>query len=251
MYMSQDNTNIAQDALNKLVETGVTSKVEEVEKIDINLQTNPLKAITGEIESVSLVAEGMIMKKDLRVEKIELHTDSISINPLKAVTGNLELSEPTKASMRVILTEVDINRALNSEYLGSKLENISSIQDDQGETVALQNIKCTLPGDNKIHLSTQLFWQKTGEVKQVTLSLTPLIDSKDSQHVLLENIEYIEGEKLSENLKNYLIEELKELLDWRKFTNNGLKMYLKELTVNEGKITVIGSADIEEIPTFK
>ncbi len=136
--MSQDNTNLVEETLSKLAETGVASKLDELDAIDINLQTNPIKAIQGEIESASLVATGMVIKKDLRVEKMELQTDSIAINPLSVAFGKVELTQATRASMRVILTEADMNRAFNSDYIRSKLPSLTIIKDNQSMTIDIQ-----------------------------------------------------------------------------------------------------------------
>ncbi|PSP11299.1 MAG: hypothetical protein BRC49_08150 [Cyanobacteria bacterium SW_10_48_33] len=50
--------------------------------------------------------------KDLRLEEVVLQTDSIAINPLSTALGKIELTQPTNASVRLVVTEADLNLSL-------------------------------------------------------------------------------------------------------------------------------------------
>ncbi len=119
--MSQDR-DLSAAALSKIAEVGIASQLDEVETINVEVKTDPLKMIQGQVESLSIEGTGMVMKEELRVEKMELRTESIAVNPFKIPLGQLELTDSTKATTRLVLTEEDINRAFTSDFIQSKLE---------------------------------------------------------------------------------------------------------------------------------
>ncbi|NJN88078.1 MAG: DUF2993 domain-containing protein [Leptolyngbyaceae cyanobacterium SL_7_1] len=55
------------------------------------------------------------MQNNLRVEELEFTAEHISLNPLSALFGQLKLDQPIDSSLRLVLSEADINRALNQE----------------------------------------------------------------------------------------------------------------------------------------
>jgi len=53
---------------------------------------------------------------------MDMQLNSVAINPLSAAFGKIELTKPAHV-VPVVLTEADINRAFNSEYVGSQLQS--------------------------------------------------------------------------------------------------------------------------------
>jgi len=96
---------------------GLASQLQESQSIDINIQSDPLKLVQGEADSVSLKGKGLVTPQDLSLEELELQTGSIGFDLLSAALGKLQLTQQTEASVRVVLTTDDLNRALNSDFL--------------------------------------------------------------------------------------------------------------------------------------
>ncbi|MDV2990865.1 MAG: hypothetical protein N4J56_000519 [Chroococcidiopsis sp. SAG 2025] len=76
-----EQQGLGEQALNKAAEIGLSSQLDEVEKLDVDIKTDPLKALQGQVDSVAIAGEGMVMQKDLRVEKMDMQVDSVAINP--------------------------------------------------------------------------------------------------------------------------------------------------------------------------
>ncbi len=123
--MTQENQGLGEQALNKAAEIGLSSQLDEVEELDVDIKTDPFKLMQGQVDSVDIEGEGMVMQGDLRVEEMDMHLSGVSINPLSAAFGKIELTKPTQGSAHVVLIEADINRAFNSEFVRSKLQNAS------------------------------------------------------------------------------------------------------------------------------
>ena len=107
--MGADNPNLGDIALNKVVEIGITSQLDTVEKIDVDLRTNPVDLIQGKVDSIEISGQGLVVKQDLRMETLKINTHEVSINPFSAIFGNIELTHPTDAEAQIVLTEADIN----------------------------------------------------------------------------------------------------------------------------------------------
>jgi hypothetical protein len=124
----QEKRGLGEQALNKAAEIGLANQLDEVENLDVNIKTDPLKLVQGKVDSVTIEGDGMVMQEDLRVEELDMKINNVAINPLSAAFGKIELTEPTQGSARVVLTEADINRAFNSNYIRDRLQNAQMVR---------------------------------------------------------------------------------------------------------------------------
>jgi LmeA-like phospholipid-binding len=243
-----ENSGVGEQALNKAAEIGLSSQLDEVENLDVNIKTDPLKLIQGEVDRVSIQGEGLVMQKDLRMEELEMQMSNVAINPLSVAFGKIELTQPTEANARVVLTEADINRAFNSEYVRSQLQNQKIHVNGEVRTIEPQNVDFRLPGDGKIALNATVKLVETGENQQVAFSGVPSI-SANGKSVSLENIEYGENEEISPELTQALIDETSEILNLSNFDLEGIGLQVKQLKVEVGKLILEAQAYVEQIPS--
>ena len=243
-----DSPGIGEQALNKAAEIGLSSQLDEVEKLDVEIQTDPLKLIQGQVEAVTIEGEGLVMQKDLRVEELEMEMGSVAINPIGAALGKIELTKHTKASTRVILTEDDINRAFNSEYVRTQLQNQRIDINGQSSTIIAQNIELHLLIDGKISLKAKVLLKETNQLEEVGFSAVPII-SDNGQTVSLEKVEFINNKEISPELTKALVEQTSEILNLSNFDLEGMTLKIQHLEVQQGKLTLQAEAYVEQIPT--
>ena len=239
--------DLGEQAISKVAEVGLSSQLDEVENLDVNIKTDPGKMLTGSVDSVTVHGKGMVMQQDLRVEEMKLSTSRIAINPLSAAFGKIELTQPTDAETQVVLTEADINRAFNSEFVRDKMQNLNVHVNGECATVDTQQVEFKLPGDNKVLLSTNVVLEQTGETKRVAFVAMPRV-SADGQSIALENLEYVEGKDLSPELTEALLKQANELLDLRNFKLGEMSLRLQSLEAQEGKLLLRAIAHIEQFP---
>lgn len=242
----QERTGLGEQALNKAAEVGISSQLDEVENLDVDIKTDPIKLVQGQVDEVKVAGDGLVMKKDLRVDELDMHMSGVAVNPLSAAFGKIELTKPTDASVRAVLTEADINRAFNSEYVRSQLQNLSVQIDGESTTIDAEQVEFHLPGDNKVALKASVL--AGGRTEQVAFSATPVINS-NGQTVALENVEYGEGEELSPELTKALVNQTSEILNLSNFDLQGMSLRIKKLKVESGKLTLQAEAHIEQIPS--
>lgn len=242
----QERSGLGEQALNKAVEIGISSQLDAVESLDVSVKTDPLKLVQGQVDDVKIAGDGLVMKKDLRVEELDMHMSGVAVNPLSVAFGKIELTKPTDASVHAVLIEADINRAFNSEYVRSQLQNLQVQFNGQSTTVNAQQINFHLPGDNKVALEASVLIGDRTE--KVAFSATPVVHA-NGQAVALENVEYGEGEELSPELTKALVAHTSEILDLGNFDLQGMSLRLKTLKAEAGKLTMQAEAHIESIPS--
>ena len=245
--MTQDKGDIGEQTLSKVAEVGLSSQLDEVENLDVDIRTDPIKVIQGELDSVKIEGKGLVMQKDLRAEKLEVKTGNIGINPLSVAFGKIELTRPTDADVHVVLTQQDIDRAFNSQYIHDKLQNLEVKVDGQPMTIDARQVQFRLPGEGKIALNAEVILNKTGETKQVSFTTMPRLNA-GGEKISLEEVQYAEGQEVSPELTAALLERASELLDLRNFQLEGMSLRLNGLDVQKGKLTLQAKANVEQIP---
>lgn len=245
--MNSKEQDLGEKAISKAAEAGINSQLDEVEELDVDVRANPLDVAQGDIESVTIDAKGMVMKKDLRTERLVLQTDSIAVDTLKAAFGNIELQHSTNAEAKIVLKEEDLQRALNSEYIKDKLKNQKVKIDGETVTVNAKNVKCTLPGDNKISLSAEINIAESSETQKISVTAKPRVDENGNK-IALEDVEYPNGENTNPELTQTLLDSTSELLDLRNFELDEMSLQIKRLDVRQGKMTMTAHAEVREFP---
>jgi hypothetical protein len=187
------------------------------------------------------------MQQDLRAEELQVKTTNITINPLGAAFGKIELTRPTEADAHVVLTEQDIERAFNSEFIQQKLQNLDVNVNGQAMTINAGQVQFQLPGEGKIALKVEIQPQGTDQKKEVAFTTVPRLVA-GGERLLLEDVQYVEGENLSSEITAILLERTGELLDLRNFELEGISLRLKGLDVQKGKFILQATALVQKFP---
>lgn len=245
--MSQDNQGLGEKALSKAAEIGFSSQLDDVEKLDVEIEAQPLEVIQGKVDSVSIRGEKMV-QKDLRVEEMDMQTGSISINAMSAAFGKIELTKPTDATARFVLTEQDISRALNSELIHNQLQNLKVQVAGEPMTVDVQRGEFSLPGEGRIGVRAEVLLQETGETQQVAFTAVPRLDRSNGT-IALEDVQYSEGKDLSPELTETLLVKVSNLLELHDFELEGMSLRLEELEVQKGSMTLQAESHVQYLPS--
>jgi LmeA-like phospholipid-binding len=245
--MESANPDIGEKALSKAAEIGISSQLDEAETVDVDLRTDPGKLFQGKLDSVAISGQGLVMKQDLRVDSLEVSMGEVAINPLTAVLGKIELTHPTDAEAEIVLTEVDLNRALMSGYLQEKLQNLELVLDGKAERVDVRQVCLTLPGDNKLAIDADFSIAGRGESKTLSAVAVPRVQENGSQ-ILLEILS-TEGQGLDHKLISVIFEQLTALLDLRNFDIPNMSLQLKQLEAQKGKLLIHAKTQIEQFPS--
>jgi hypothetical protein len=245
--MAQGNPDLGENALSKVAEMGLTSQLDEVENIDVDIRTNPGKLVQGKLDSVAISGKGLVMKQDLRVETLEVNIDKVAINPLSVVFGNIELTHPTDAEAEIVLTEDDLNRAFRSDFLRKKFYGLKMNVEGRPVLIDVQQATIHLPGDNKFVISADFLLKEQGEVKKLSATAIPHIE--ENGHRISLEILSGEGQGLPPEPVIAIFDQLTALLDLRNFNIPGMSLQFRRLEAQAGSLIIHAKTQIEQIPS--
>ncbi|MFN6560091.1 MAG: DUF2993 domain-containing protein [Nostoc sp. ChiSLP01] len=234
--------------LSQEAERRISENLDEVEEIEIDVQTDLLKAVQGQVDGVSVAGEGLVIQKDIRVQEIKLQTDGIAINPLSAIFGEIKLDRPVNAVVKMTLTEADMNRALSSEFIGKQMQNIDL--DVDGEIVSFepQQIQIFLPSAGKIEFRGKMLLKEKGNTRPLAFTAIAR-PRKRSQPAMLESFNCTEGEGVSIELVTALMHKAKELMSIPYFKWEDIIFNIKDVEVEIGNLILMIEAKVKQIPS--
>lgn len=242
-----DKPGLEEQAISEAVEVSLLTQLDQVENIEVDIRTNLLKIIQGKVDSVSISGRGLVIEKDIRLHEMEVYTDKIAINPLNAIVGQIDLNHPVQASVRLILTEQDINHALNSDYIRSKLQPLELDVEGESVTFELQQLSVELPGGCKIKFNGTTLLHEAGKIRRV--SVVGAIRVQDSsQPLVLESFNCTQGGGISLKLAIALLAKIEELMSLPYFDWDGILFQLKSLAVNRDSLTIHTHVYIKQLP---
>lgn len=242
-----DEPKLEEQAISEAAAMGISTQLDEVENLDVDIKTNLLKIVQGQVDSVSLTGQGLVMQKDIRVQEMELHTDRISINPLSALFGQIELNKPVGAMARMVLTEQDLNRALNSDYIRSNYPNIQLTVEGQSVILEPQNLEVFIATNDKITIKGTISLQENGSSRPVSFIAVICLPTV-AKPLLLEAFHCAEGDGVTLEFAIALIQKAKELLNSPYIDLEGMALRVKNVEVQEGNLTLHTEAYVRQLP---
>jgi len=241
-----NSPDIGEKAVSKAAEIGLESQLDEADNLDVNIRTEATDLMQGDVESVSVKGDGLVMQKELRADKLQIETNSISIDPLKAAMGDIELKSSTDARMLVVLKEEDVQRAFNSEYVKDKLQKLDINYKGKTEKLDIDQVNFTLPEKDKVKLDAKL--KIAGEaVEKVSFTAAPKVNSAGNS-IKLESVEYDRDSEYNQDVASAIIESAEEILDLRNFELDEMSLQVRKLNVSTGKLTIEADAVIKDFP---
>ncbi len=243
-----DEQRLEEQALSKAAEITLSSQLDAAEKIDVDVQTDLLKIIMGHADSVAIAGQGLVMQEDIRVQEMELHIDQISIDPVSAILGQIKLNQPVDATVRIVLTEQDINRALNSKYILSRAQNLELNVDGQLVKLGMQQMELHLPDGDKMVFKGTTVLHEIDKTQQVDFTNT-FRPRTTKRPVLLESFQCMDGQSMSLEVAVAFMEKIKELVNLPYFEVEQMTFRIQNMEVKAGSITLQLKVNVRQIPT--
>ncbi|MDV2990734.1 MAG: hypothetical protein N4J56_000388 [Chroococcidiopsis sp. SAG 2025] len=238
---------LEEQVIDAVAEVGISSQVDNAEKIDVDIQTNLLKLILGQADSVDFTGQGVVIQKDIRLQEIEVQTDKVDVNPLSALFGKVELDKPLDAIAKIVITEPDLNRALKSEYVLKKARNFKINVDGQTVILEMQQMQLQLPGDNKMVFDGKVLLHEKGETQPLGFTAT-FRPRTQKQPVIVENFQCDRNEGISFAIALSLMEKVKQWMELPYFDLEGIALRVEEMTAQAGQLALQIQMRMKQIP---
>jgi hypothetical protein len=237
-----------EQAISKVAETVLSSQVDTAQQLDVDIRTNPGKVIQGEVDSVSITSKDLLTQQNLSVQEMELHTDRVDIDLFSVLFGKIELNQPVNTTGKFVLTEADLNHNLKSDFILSKLTPFKFNVGDRSVLISLQPpIEIFLPDEDKIVFSSSVQIYEGGKTQHIRFT-GGIYPRKNNRDVSIEGFSFERGQRVSFNLLVTVMEKLRELINAPYLKFNGTAFHVKDMTVQNGSISLEVEAKIDRIP---
>jgi hypothetical protein len=230
--------NLGEKTLNKIAEMALSSQIEKAEALNVQIKTDPSKLAKGELESLAIAGKGLVMDRSLQMHELEIIFNSIAVSPLKALVGNIQLTHPSSGLARAVLTQADLEKALNTEAIARQLSNCS-----------LDSLACRIFASDKVGIYAKVSLPNNVQ-QEIYLSVTPAI-APTGRGVVLKNLQSDPENETSSRVTSVLLAKMEKLFNLSNFQMEGISLQIERITLEEGKITLQAKADISSFPASR
>lgn len=243
-----DDHRIEEQALSQIAELGILGQLDNADAIAVDVRTDLGKIIQGQADSIALTGEGLVFQQEIRVESLDVQTDHLDINPFSALLGKIRLNHPVNTTTRLVMTEADLNQALNSAYVRSKLKPLVFDIEGQSTLVRLEPpLELHLLPDNRMQFSGSLAIEETEQTRQSNFSAV-LSPPTQAQPVLLEAFQCPPGQGLPFELTFAFFKKIRELLHQPSLQWEDMVLRVTGLDIQGDRLTIECDASISQIP---
>jgi hypothetical protein len=151
-----------------VAEKKIEEKLYAVEELQVRIDNTPsYQLVQGQVDRLRIAGRGLSLTPEMRIDTFELEMDPIDVNlenlqvdePEQTIQG---LRRPLLVAMRFVLTQEDINQALNSpefadylEILTLNLFNSATLQ-RAAYRYQIVNPRVEFLGNNRVRFETEI-----------------------------------------------------------------------------------------------
>ncbi|MFB2835862.1 DUF2993 domain-containing protein [Floridanema evergladense] len=247
--MTEENQpNLEEKVISAALGMGLSNQLDSAENIEVDVRTSLVDIVQGKAHSVSVSGQGVVVQKDVRLQEMEISTNRIAINPLSVLFGELELSQPTHASARIVLSEVDINQALNSDYVRRQMKPFQLSVDRQTVTLEMQQMSIQLPDVNTIAFKGSTILHE-GENKRSVNFQAVIHPGTIFEPLFIESFQCTPAPGISLQFAVALMRKFEELVFSPYFVMSGTAVRIQKIDLEKGRLTIHTTAKITELPS--
>jgi hypothetical protein len=178
---------------------------------------------------------------------MQITLNNIAVSPLKALMGNVQLTQPSRGNACVVLSEKDIETALNIDNLNQLLQKHEIRHYHQNVRVKFCRLDCRILADGRVTIKAKLKMINTQTVESVCLVIKPRV-CKSGQGIFLDEVRCTQGKQFSSILVNAILEESAKIFNLDNFLVDGISLDVNHLTMEDGKLNLFAIAGITHLP---
>ncbi|HBB35114.1 MAG TPA: DUF2993 domain-containing protein [Cyanobacteria bacterium UBA9273] len=227
--------------IDTVAENALRSQLERVEQLEVRVDNTPnYQILQGKVERVRIAGRGLWLTPEMRIDALELETDPIDLDIQSIREGGREsaaksLRQPLQAGMRLVLTESDINQALQSPTVMSQLQEIGGrFLRGATEDNEVKNPRLELLENQRIRFQMEV---RKGETQPVAVIVESGL-SVTAGHTLelIEPVVSIDGNPLPPQLVAGFATGLSNRYNLRSLEDAGIMARLLQLEISTDKL---------------
>ncbi|HEY9859674.1 MAG TPA: DUF2993 domain-containing protein, partial [Candidatus Obscuribacterales bacterium] len=227
--MTSDSAKFGEQTLNKMATMAIAHMIQDAEGVDVQIKTDLSKLAQGQVDSIAIKIQGLLMQSSLRLEELYLQINRVAVKPLSAMLGKIKLVHPANGTIRIIVNEDSLTQALNSNLVRKNLPPLPKQAETQSGDKSIQQVKCYLLSDG--HLTFNLGLNTLDPtLPSMSFKATPEI-GHNGQGIVLQNLSHVDhptdhSEPLAEII-SALAAEISDLLSLPEFKHQGMSVQIQ------------------------
>ncbi len=228
--------------VSKVVKTALSALFKHTDSLEVKVKAEPVaKLLQGSVDGFDFLGQGLLMYSGLQVHRMTFYLQALSLDFGALFHGQVHLRQPTRASMRVVLTEDDLTTSLNTPFLKEKLQQLSY----EGQSLRFEETRIQINDDQSLRMQSSVRLGQAGQA--VDIDITARLQVEDRRKLKWVDVTY-GGEPSSVALAQAFIEHVNQLLDLDKFALDGMQLRVDQLQCHHHQLTLRGVAHIEQFP---
>ena len=241
--------------IDRIAENAIRSQFGKVEQLQVRVDNAPsYQLLQGKVERVRIAGRGLQLKRqDIRIAALELETDPIAFELRSLGQRQPKLKRPFQAGVRLVLTQQDINQALQSPGLIARLRNLSIRQLPKPAGIPVQGYEFVNPRvefleNNRLRFQVEL---TQGNVKPLAIMVELGLGVLAGRQIqLVAPVVSVNGQAVPNQLVNAIATNLSKQLDLRNLELYGLRTRLIELKVSQDELEIAAFLRVEPSSRF-
>ena len=242
--------------IDRTAQNAIRSQFKKVEQLQVRVDNAPsYQLLQGKVERVRIAGRGLQLKRgDIRIAALELETDPIDFEPRSLGQKQPKLKRPLQAGVRLVLTQQDINQALQSPMVTTRLRKlgISELRNSTGDSVQRYNFvnpRVEFLENNRLRFQVEL--QEQGNVKPLAIILESGVGVVAGRQIqLVEPTVSVNGEAVPNEFVSAIAVNFARRLDLRNLEVYGLRARILQLKVTPHKLEVAAFLRVEPSSQF-
>jgi hypothetical protein len=253
--------------VDRAVANAFRSQFTNVEQLKVRVDNAPsYQLLQGKADKIRLASRGLEYERAIKIDTLEIETDAIDIDRENLKRTNLKnlrksLRKPLQAGFHTIVTEEDLNLALQSQEVKSRLEklfNRTISGATESETISYQILNFTLDFLERNRLGAHLQLVRTdldGELDEQTqeqfdqpLDVRLEFGLKVAGEMgiqIVEPVGTVNGKAISTKLLNGFARGLGKRIDLRTLEEEGLFVRLLQLEIDKDALDLAAFVRLE------
>lgn len=244
--------------LDRVVKSNIQSQVKAVEQLEVRLDNTPsYQILQGKIDRIRIASRGIQPITDFRIEQLELETDPISVDLERFRQGGENalieaLRQPLQGAIHLVITQADLNQALQSPKLQAQLQQLSNRslpqRDSQQDRFELSKARLEFLENNRVRLQIQISSSDSPEAATQALEfeLEVGVEVVAGRKLQLTNpTGKINQRPLSTALLQGFAQGINEQLDLQRLERQGITARLLKFNITEEALDLVAFIRVE------
>lgn len=234
--------------VDRVAEQAIRNQLDSVETLAVRVDNTPnYQLAKGKVDRVRIAGRGLYPIEGIRIDTLELETDAIEVDPSSLRQGQPELEKPLNAGIRLVLTQADLNRALQSPQVTEQLRDLSLNffdSPEQLERYDFVNPEIEFLDQNRLRFQVALQPQQSA-TQIVIAAETGIQIDRGRQLQLVEPIATIDGRPLPSQFVNLLISGISQQFDLANLEKRGITARVLNWEVTQEELNLAAFVQID------